>query len=671
MHGKSSRFYFPHILIVLVVGSTAIFGFWLWARHEKNSADPSPTKGTTQSDNLQLSGVNKQISAPTADDDPKEGPAAFIADSDADSPKDDPAAEGWHTEVFADVAKHRIKDLLKLAAQKPATIRKKCTNIVAKDFHGQAILPNNLEQVYQGPKLRIDRLPTATGDKEAEWTKAEKEHSLNDNDLSAQAFSDSVTNWAKAFESAKELRFQVKVVGVVLHESTATTVEDISVTARVPEGRIDQHAKWRTEWKLGSSGEPPTLTGLQVIDFEQVLVHEKDGELFAEISSALLGKDPSYAPVILRGYTQQLRRTQDARYQIFIGRSGLAIGDVNGDGLEDFYLTLESGLPNLLYLQQPDGTAKNVAHEWGVDWLENSPSAVFVDLDNDGDQDLATAIAGGIVISSNEGDHFEAKAFLPTADDTRSLSAADYDLDGKIDLFICGYQSSVRIEDPVQSFVLGNTRGSLYQDYNYGAPNDLFRNDGEWRFSNVNDEVGINVDNTRLSFAGAWGDYDRDGDMDLYVANDFAKNSLFRNDVVPSSEDGQVPKRKFTLQTETTGSIDQALGMSASWGDYNRDGWMDLYVGNMFSSAGQRITMQKKFKPHASKELRSTLKRFARGNTLMKNQGDGTFTDTSEQADVTMGRWAWSSPFADINNDGWEDLLVANGFITGDNPADL
>ena len=53
------------------------------------------------------------------------------------------------------------------------------------------------------------------------------------------------------------------------------------------------------------------------------------------------------------------------------------------------------------------------------------------------------------------------------------------------------------------------------------------------------------------------------------------------------------------------------------------------------------------------------------------NQGDGTFTDTSEQADVTMGRWAWSSPFADINNDGWEDLLVANGFITGDNPADL
>ena len=111
-------------------------------------------------------------------------------------------------------------------------------------------------------------------------------------------------------------------------------------------------------------------------------------------------------------------------------------------------------------------------------------------------------------------------------------------------------------------------------------------------------------------------------------------------------------------------------GMSVAWGDYNRDGNMDLYVSNMFSAAGNRITFQEQFKPDAP-EVRTRLQRFARGSTLMRALEGGSFGDVSEEAGVNMARWAWGTSFVDINNDGWQDLAVANGNITGSAPGDL
>ncbi len=106
-------------------------------------------------------------------------------------------------------------------------------------------------------------------------------------------------------------------------------------------------------------------------------------------------------------------------------------------------------------------------------------------------------------------------------------------------------------------------------------------------------------------------------------------------------------------------------------GDYNRDGLMDLYVSNMFSSAGSRITFQHNFKPDVSRDQKAMFQRMAKGNTLFSNVGNGTFRDVSHEASVAMARWAWAAPFLDINNDGWQDLIVANGFITRDSSQDL
>ena len=96
-----------------------------------------------------------------------------------------------------------------------------------------------------------------------------------------------------------------------------------------------------------------------------------------------------------------------------------------------------------------------------------------------------------------------------------------------------------------------------------------------------------------------------------------------------------------------------------------------MFVSNMWSSAGIRVTYQPQFKANATAEVKERLQRHARGNTLLKNRADGTFEHVSSQADVELGRWAWGSKFVDLNNDSWEDLVIANGFITTDDSGDL
>src|SRR5207249_2283795 len=113
------------------------------------------------------------------------------------------------------------------------------------------------------------------------------------------------------------------------------------------------------------------------------------------------------------------------------------------------------------------------------------------------------------------------------------LSAADYDLDGDLDLYVCAYKRDDLVE---QSGVLSIDASAdfLYHDANDGAPNVLFRSRGRgFEFADATAEVGLDENNHRYSFASSWEDFDLDGDPDLYVANDFGRNNLYRNDRLP------------------------------------------------------------------------------------------------------------------------------------------
>ena len=112
------------------------------------------------------------------------------------------------------------------------------------------------------------------------------------------------------------------------------------------------------------------------------------------------------------------------------------------------------------------------------------------------------------------------------------------------------------------------------------------------------------------------------------------------------------------------GVLDHGAGMSAAFFDYDNDGLLDIYTGNMWSDAGLRVTSAQGFMPDAPADVRALYRRHARGNSLFRNRGDGGFEDRTLEAGVEMGRWAWCSDVLDFDSDGWDDLYVANGMLT-------
>ncbi len=149
---------------------------------------------------------------------------------------------------------------------------------------------------------------------------------------------------------------------------------------------------------------------------------------------------------------------------------------------------------------------------------------------------------------------------------------------------------------------------------------------------------------------------------DLYVANDFGRAHLYRN-----NGDGTFTAVSSEAQVQKAGA-----GMSAAWCDFDNDGRQDIYAANMWSAAGQRVSGQKMFHEKAGEEIRGLYRRHARGNSLYRNLGDGRFEEIGGRAGVAMGRWSWSSDFWDFDHDGYPDLYVANGYISApDKSGDL
>lgn len=554
--------------------------------------------------------------------------------------KFDSREDSWEGEVLNDATGAQLKALGKLI-EHPADMDEAHLSAVASvSFASARLRPAELIEAFHDGVTVVRRA-------------RDQDAALRDRvaDLMGTAgFGEALKSLAQTFADCHEVHVKFKIIGVVPGETTVETRAYYQAWGYSKNGAVQQSATWSTRWARQPDNKPPLLEWIGVEAYEEVIGPATGHPWFVECTRAVLGRNPSFEHQVLPGLDAWLATMDRSLGMQIIGHEGLAIGDVNGDGLDDVFLCQPGGLPNRLYLHERDGTARDATAESGLALLDHTHAALFADFDNDGDQDLAITTDPGVLIYANDGSGVFTLAQSVLKPFGLSLSAADFDLDGDLDLYVACYFSPERIGNlPIP-----------YHDANNGAPNFLLRNDGTLRFTDATEAVGLNVNNQRFSFQGCWEDYDNDGDPDLYVANDFGRNNLYRND-------GGV----FRDVADEAGVEDISAGMGVTWADYNHDGLMDLYVSNMFSSAGSRVTYQRQFKTELDPLTKQQFQRHARGNSLFESTGDGTFRDVSEQAAVTMGRWAWGACFVDLNNDGWDDIVVPNGFISAEDTKDL
>ncbi len=395
----------------------------------------------------------------------------------------------------------------------------------------------------------------------------------------------------------------------------------------------------------------------------------REHALFAEVLYEVLPRDEDHARARFSRHAALVRQSfSDSAFvaphryftrQAFDRHPGISVVDIDADGYDDLYIAVRRGR-NMLLHNGGDGTFTERADQYGLNVEHHTAAALFADFDNDGDPDvfLGRTLAPSLYMVNEDG-RFATRdlgdGVLPFL--VASISAADYDGDGLLDVYFSTYAARMLLAAAPSTPQADSWGGALLADFlpadharalyslsrdrighlihdAPGPPNVLLRNLGDGRFA-------ATAAVWRNTLQATWADYDRDGDPDLYLANDFAANNLLRND-----------GGALVDVTAESGAADPGFGMGASWADYDGDGRQDLYVTNMHSSAGRRIT----------EAAGSAFAPLARGNSLLKN-GSAGFNLIADSP-VEDGGWGWGGQFLDFDNDGDLDIYVLSGYYT-------
>ncbi len=479
------------------------------------------------------------------------------------------------------------------------------------------------------------------------------------------------------FEHAK---FSV-IRGQLLGDSSDRLETDLGfeALAHVSGGRLSLRGELTVRWASMSSSEGAGQPTWSIVEWQsgELETLSVDRPLFAEVlghalePEALLPARRSIHEELALEYLLDPDGFQSPTpffdLQSVDRHPGVAVTDVDGDGFDDVYVMSRWG-PNQFFHNRGDGTFDEIAAKTGLDVSDHTSSALFADFDNDGDKDvfLGRTLQPSVYLVNEDGEFVDRSPELfdgPLPALTSAVSAVDFDSDGLLDLYISTYAAAIHpIEllayldeaDGLELWALRTSDEDHVIKNRYGPPNVLFRNQGDGRFVRVEDN-GLKL--FKNTYQSTWADYDNDGDMDVYVVNDFAPNNLYRND----GADG------FTDVTEETGTADLGFGMGASWGDFDADGLQDLYVTNMYSKAGLRITAQ-------LNEVDGNFRRMARGNTLFRNKITEFERVSSLERPgllVEAAGWGWGGQFVDLDNDSDLDIYALSGFYTAPSAVEL
>jgi hypothetical protein len=556
----------------------------------------------------------------------------------------DPAGDRWPAEVINDELDQRLSRLGSAIREKRAEAVRDLLHV---SFRGTPLDAQVREATPAPPGAELARVRRG-GEPSAD----------------REAFTRSLLSWAGDLGPLAVVKFKTVSVEIAPPDESESAAPRRARTRVLFDlvGATERHARtarqgwWRIDWTRRDGEWKMTRLGLDSESMGRVR-----SAFFTDVTAPALGDNESYWRQ-LRPSIDDFRARLDAASGIDLyGHNGVSVADVDGDGWEDVFVAQPRGLPNRLYLNRGDGRFADVSRAAGVDMLDRTTMGLFGDADNDGAADLFVILQNDPpVLLLNDGRgrfqvsggaRFERKDGLAASNASASL--ADYDNDGYLDLYLVCYRF---VDAPGEEVELALPYP--YHDATNGPPNVLFRNRGDGTFEDVTTEAGLQAGNNRFGFASSWGDFDQDGWLDLYVANDFGRNQFYRN----------LGGGKFREVSGAAGVEDLGAGMSVAWTDYDLDGRDDLYVGNMWSSAGQRLTGQPGYRQEGDQ---ASYARHAKGNSLFRNLGGGRFAEVGREAGGEFGRWAWGSDAFDADNDGDEELYVANGFITNVSEKDL